>query len=114
MIKKGVFLLVALVMGVGLSVELFGAEGGNMRKGKYTYRKVYETCHARGAAESTKPKVNPDSHTQAEWKQIFKEKRFNEFGCQEEWSALNPEQIQDIFAYLFNHASDSPTPAKCK
>ncbi|MEW5910143.1 MAG: cytochrome c family protein [Thermodesulfobacteriota bacterium] len=114
MVKKGVVLLAALVVGIGFSAQLFATETGNLRKGKYTYRKVYEACQARGAVESVKPKLNPDSHTQAEWTLIFKEKKFDEFGCREEWNALSPEQIRDIYAYLFNHASDSPTPAKCK
>jgi len=89
-------------------------EQGNKRKGKYTYRKVYKACHARGEVEAPKPTLNPDAHTQAEWEQIFDNRAFGEFGCKQEWDALDDTEIIDIFTYLHAHASDSPTPAKCK
>jgi hypothetical protein len=89
-------------------------EQGNKRKGKYTYRKIYKACMARGEVESAKPTVNPDAHTQAEWEEIFDNKKFDEFGCKEEWSAVEDGDLVDIFTYLYQHASDSPTPAKCK
>ena len=95
--------------GSGLAMEL-----GNKRKGKYTYRKVYKACQQRGEVESAKPPVNPDAHTQAEWKQLFESKQFDEFGCSEEWAQLPDKDLLDIFTYLYSHASDSPTPAKCK
>ena len=48
MIKKILFVLTTLVCvfsSVGISLAL---EKGNKRKGKYTYRKVYKACNARG------------------------------------------------------------------
>jgi hypothetical protein len=89
-------------------------EPGNKRKGKYTYRKVYKSCHQRGEVESPKPHLNPDAKTQAEWESIFDNSQFDEFGCQEEWSNLSEEDVRDIYTYLYEHASDSPTPLKCK
>jgi hypothetical protein len=101
-----------------LSVTFVGAsfamDKGNKRKGKYTYRKIYKACHERGEVEAAKPTINPDAHTQADWTKLFEAKNFEEFGCKEEWSALSEKDIIDIYTYLHAHASDSPTPAKCK
>lgn len=103
------FLLSVCFLGTGLAMEQ-----GNKRKGKYTYRKLYKACNARGEVASAKPTVNPDAHTQAEWEAIFDNKKFDEFGCQEEWAGMSDKDLVDIFTYLYQHASDSPTPAKCK
>ena len=56
----------------------------------------------------------PDTKTQAQWTRVFEKKDFDQFGCQEEWSALSEGDLSDIYAYLHDHAADSPTPAKCK
>ena len=103
----GVFLFTA----AGVS---FGLEAGNKRKGKYTYRKVYKACQKRGGVEAAKPILNPDAKTQAQWTKIFEKKDFTDFKCQEEWNKLSEENLMDIYAYLHDHAADSPTPAKCK
>ncbi|MDM8538939.1 cytochrome c family protein, partial [Desulfobacterales bacterium HSG17] len=68
----------------------------------------------RGEVDSPKPPVSPDQKTQAQWKIMFDKKDFEEFGCKEEWDALPEKDLLDIFAYLHGHASDSPSPAKCK
>lgn len=112
--KKIVLIALTLLMSVCFLGTGLALEQGNKRKGKYTYRKVYKSCFERGEVASKKPPVNPDAHTQAEWETLFSNRTFNEFGCQEEWSALNDKDITDIFTYLYAHASDSPTPAKCK
>lgn len=110
--------IVLILMTVLLSVSFVGMswamEQGNKRKGKYTYRKIYKACMDRGEVASPKPTVNPDAHTQAEWETIFNNRQFDEFGCKPEWSAVSDEDLVDIFTYLYQHASDSPTPAKCK
>ncbi len=110
--------IVLIVMAVLLSVCFVGTslamEQGNKRKGKYTYRKLYKACMQRGELDSPKPTVNPDAHTQVDWETIFDNKQFDEFGCKEEWSAASDADLVDIFTYLYQHASDSPTPAKCK
>ena len=89
-------------------------EKGNKRKGKYTYRKVYKACFGRGAVESKTPPISPADKTQAEWEALFTRKDYAQFGCEEEWSNLNDTQVTDIYTYLYEHAADSPTPAKCK
>lgn len=110
--------IVLIMMAVLLSVCFLGTglamEQGNKRKGKYTYRKIYKACMERGEVEAAKPTINPDAHTQAEWETIFDNKEFEEFGCKTEWDAVNDTDLVDIFTYLYQHASDSPTPAKCK
>jgi len=112
--KKIVSIILAILMSVSFAGLSFALEQGNKRKGKYTYRKVYKACFNRGEVTSQKPPVNPDAHTQAEWETLFTDRSFNEFGCEEEWGALNEKDLTDIFTYLYAHASDSPTPAKCK
>lgn len=96
---------------VGASLAL---EKGNKRKGKYIYRKVYKACFERGAVDSQVPPISPADKSQAEWEAIFNSKDFSQFGCEEEWNNLDDTQVTDIYTYLFEHASDSPTPAKCK
>ncbi len=90
------------------------AEDGDKRKGKYAYRNVYKTCHAKDPKSPDKPPVNPDSKTQAQWKKIFDTKDFAQFGCKDVWSKLSDEDLKNICAYLVSGAADSPTPAKCK
>jgi len=89
-------------------------ETGNKRKGKYTYRKVFKACHARGAVATAKPVLNPDAKTQAEWTEMFESRDFTEFGCEQEFEALAQDDLVDIYTYLHAHAADSPTPLKCK
>ena len=114
MIRKLVVTVMAILfvfstIGVGLALDK-----GNKRKGKYTYRKVYKACYERGEVDSKTPPISPADKTQAEWEALFTSKDYNEFGCSEEWSNLNDTQVTDIYTYLYEHASDSPTPAKCK
>ena len=93
----------------GLAMEL-----GNKRKGKYTYRKVYQACHKRGEVDSKTPFLSPADKTQAEWEALYNGKDYSQFKCAEEWNALSDKQVLDIFSYLYSFGSDSPTPAKCK
>lgn len=106
------------VLTILLTFSFIGAalalEKGNDRKGKYTYRKVYKACYERGAVDSQKPTLSPDTKTQAQWTRVFEKKDFEQFGCQEEWSGLSEKDLGDIYAYLHDHAADSPSPAKCK
>lgn len=112
--RKWLAVLITLIVAVGFTAASYADDMGNKRKGKYTYRKVYKACHERGGVDSPKPPINPDAYTQSEWSRIFDGKEFGEFGCAEEWGQLGQEEIHDIYAYLHGHASDSPTPAKCK
>lgn len=89
-------------------------EEGNKRKGKYTYRKVYKACFERGEVDSKVPHISPNAKTQAQWTEVFESGDFEQFGCAQDWAGLSQEDINDIYAYLYNFAADSPTPAKCK
>jgi hypothetical protein len=114
MFKKLFLALLALFFvfsTVGLS---FATDKGNKRKGKYTYRKVYKACFERGEIDSKVPPISPADKTQAEWTSIFESKEFNQFGCEDEWQQLSETDVTDIYTYMHDHASDSPTPAKCK
>jgi len=112
---KRFIILLTIMMFMITSAGLALAEPeGNKRKGKYTYRKVYKACMERGEVESPKPVQNPDSKTQAGWTEVFDKLNFEDFGCSEEWSNLNENQLLDIYTYLYSFAADSPTPAKCK
>jgi hypothetical protein len=112
--KKIVLAVTVLAFVFTSLAPVLAGPDGNKRKGKYTYRKVYKACHQRGEVDIAKPTLNPDAKTQAEWEAMFDGKAFDEFGCQEEWSQLSETEITDIYTYLHAHASDSPTPAKCK
>ncbi|MEH0019154.1 MAG: cytochrome c family protein [Desulfobacter sp.] len=98
-------------LGAALAAE---GPGGNKRKGKYTYRKLVKACFERGAVESASPSVSPSDKKMSEWTSIFQGKDFSAFGCDEEWAAAKDKDIQDIYAYFYSFAADSPTPATCK
>ena len=106
-------LLTAVFLFTSVGMVLAG-DKGNKRKGKYTYRKIYQACNERGEIESAKPAINPDSKTQAQWTRVFEKKDFEDFGCKEEWDKLSDQDLLDVFTYLHSGAADSPTPAKCK
>lgn len=112
--KKTMISLLALFLTISFTGSIFAMERGNKRKGKYTYRKVYSACFERGEVESKKPPVSPDTKTQEQWTQVFENTDFEQFGCKEEWAKLDESALSDIYTYLHDHASDSPTPAKCK
>ena len=112
---KKIFLTLLAVCFVFSTVGVsFALDKGNKRKGKYTYRKVYKACFERGDVESKVPPISPADKTQAEWTAIFESKDFKQFGCNDEWQQLSGTEVTDIYTYLHDHASDSPTPAKCK
>lgn len=98
-----------------LSVATAGDEpAGDARKGKYGYRGVYKACLKRGEVDSDKPLQDPSSKTRAQWVRLFKKGKFGELGCEQEWNALGQNERDNILAYLWSGAADSPTPAKCK
>ncbi len=112
--RKWLMFTLALIISVSFVGTALAIDKGNKRKGKYIYRKVYKACFQRGEVETAKPPINPDAKTQAEWTALFDAKTFDEFGCAEEWSNLSADELSNIYAYLHDHAADSPTPLKCK
>ncbi|THB78907.1 MAG: cytochrome c family protein [Desulfobacteraceae bacterium] len=107
-------LFVMVSVSFSFAADASGGPGGNDRKGKYTYRKVYKACAGRGEVSSPKPVVSPADKTMAEWKTIFESRNFEAFGCLEEWGNLSDKDILDIYTYFYNHGSDSPSPAQCQ
>ena len=116
MLKRNIILIMVFMFTFASLSVAFAAEGpgGNDRKGKYTFRKVYKACAGAGGVESATPKVSPADKTMAQWKEIFESKNFSEFGCNDNWAALSDNDILDIYSYFYHHGSDSPTPAKCQ
>ena len=114
MFKKIFLTLLALFFVFSTVGVSFALDKGNKRKGKYTYRKVYKACFERGEVDSKVPPVSPADKTQAEWTAVFESKKYEIFGCNEEWAQLSETEVTDIYTYLHDHAFDSPTPAKCK
>jgi hypothetical protein len=117
MSKKIISSIVVIMFTLGSFAVAFAADegpGGNKRKGKYTYRKVYKACMATGEVESATPKISPADKKKAEWKDIFENNKFDEFGCLDFWAKLPEKDIIDIYSYFYGYAADSPTPATCK
>lgn len=114
MSKKFFVVLVSFMLLLGFSAQAMAETKGDARKGKHTYRKVFKSCYKKKLVDSPKPPISPDAKTQAQWKRVFDKKKFEIFGCEEEWGKLNENQILNIFTYLHGHAADSPSPAKCK
>lgn len=114
MLKKIIVTITTAAFIISSVAIVFALEKGNERKGKYTYRGIYKGCMERGEVTSAKPPISPDAKTQAQWTRVFEKKDFEDFGCKTEWDKLNEKELMDIYAYLFDHAADSPSPAKCK
>ena len=109
MLKKTASILIALSVIVSFA-GLAMAEGkGNARKGKYLFRKNCRSCHA---ADASAKELSPISKTQAQWEAAFKTN--DQLQCTTEWQKLSEKDLSDVHAYLWGHAYDSPSPAKCK
>lgn len=108
--KRLLTLLIAMFM---IAPGAAMAKKGNARKGKYLYRKHCRACHKDGATGDRigKP-LSPVSKTQAEWDKVFKNRQ--DLGCADQWSKRKDKDIKDIYAHLWGHAYDSPSPAKCE
>jgi hypothetical protein len=116
MLKRTIAVMVVMMfVFIPLSAAIAAeGPGGNDRKGKYTYRKVYKACMETGEVKSATPTISPSNKTMAQWKEIFEAKNFSEFGCLDNWAALSDSAVLDIYTYFYNHASDSPSPATCQ
>lgn len=111
MFKRVILFAMALSF-LAAGVSLAGPAGdGNYRKGKYLYRKNCRACHAPGKSAN---ELSPVSKTQAQWKTAFSDKKIASYPCKDKWAKLSAKDINDIYTYLYKHAKDSPTPAKCK
>ncbi len=114
MLRKPFIIITTVLLTLSIAGLALAEPQGNDRKGKYTYRKVYKACMERGEVDSPRPPLSPDTKTMAQWQRVFEKKEFEQFGCQKEWGQLEATDIEDVYTYLYKHAADSPTPAKCK
>jgi hypothetical protein len=105
--------IVSMAIMVSLLLGALGAglaqEKGNARKGKYLFRKNCRACHVNGG--STK-ELSPLSKTQAQWDEVFK--NIGQLKCKDEWAKLSEKDKTDLYAQLWGHAFDSPSPEKCE
>jgi hypothetical protein len=109
--KKLILAVVAIIMTVSfVSVNLATPEG-NGRKGKYLFRKNCRSCHSEGG---TAVELSPISKTQDEWQKVFSNDAYTKFPCKAEWEKQSEKDLLDIYTYMYKHAFDSPSPAKCK
>ncbi len=109
MVKRlSILAIVMAFLVVSIGVTMAG-EGGNARKGKYLFRKTCRSCHM---ADGSAKELSPVSKTQADWQVVFDD--ISKLQCKDEWAALSEKDTKDIYSYLYGHAFDSPSPAKCK
>lgn len=109
--KRTIMTLASLVLVLVFVGSLLAADKGNSRKGKSTFRKGCRDCHVEGGKAQ---EMSPSNKTQAQWDAAFAKDKYKGFPCKAEWDKLTPEDIGDIYAYMYEHAFDSPSPAKCK
>jgi mono/diheme cytochrome c family protein len=109
--KQKMIVLLSLLLVIVFAGTLLATDKGNDRKGKTTFRKTCRVCHIEGGKAQV---LEPSSKTQAQWDAVFAKDKYKEYPCKAEWEKLTPEDIADIYAYLYAHAYDSPSPAKCK
>ncbi len=108
--KKILLAVLAIIMVFGFVGAGIASGKANERKGKYTFRKNCRTCHKDGGAVEA---LHPSSKTMAQWKRIFDKEKFMDYECKDEWAKVDESGMKDVYAYLYNHAYDSPSPAKC-
>ena len=111
MIKKTMLCIFAITALFSIVSICASAQEGNARKGKHLFRNSCRECHKEDA---TATPLSPDSKTQAQWERTFKPENYQALACKDEWTKHSEEELQDIFTYLYEHAYDSPSPAKCK
>ena len=102
--------LIVILSVVFVSVN-FASEKGNGRKGKYLFRKNCRTCHIENGSAK---ELSPISKTQADWQATFENGAFKKLNCAAEWEKRSEKDLNDIYAYMYDHAFDSPSPLKCK
>ncbi len=103
-------IIVTLLLCIFLAQTLY-AKKPNARKGKYLFRKHCRTCHVENGEAK---ELSPINKTQAEWTAIFKDGEFKQLKCSGAWAKLKEKDLVDTYAYMHNHAFDSPSPLKCK
>jgi hypothetical protein len=99
-------IIIMLLISLGLSLA---QENGNARKGKFLFRKNCRACHVQGGSAK---ELGPNSKTQAQWDEAFK--NIDKLKCGDQWAQLSEKDKTDMYAQLWGHAFDSPSPEKCE
>jgi hypothetical protein len=99
-----IFIMLIVSLSLGLAQE-----SGNARKGKFLFRKNCRTCHVQGGSAK---ELSPVSKTQAQWDEVFK--NIDKLKCKDQWAQLYEKDKADMYAQLWGHAFDSPSPEKCE
>mgnify|MGYP003573607222 CR=1 FL=1 len=103
------FILIILFFVITSTGLTLAAGKANARKGKYLFRKNCRTCHIDGGSAKA---LSPIDKTQAKWEDVFK--NIDTLPCRENWIKLSEKDMQDMYAHLWGHAFDSPSPEKCQ
>jgi len=110
--KETLKVLAIFIMILGFFATGVVAKKGNPRKGKYLFRTKCRVCHKAGATgQDVGKELQPLSKTQSQWKRFFEKDKHKK--KPEIWEQFKPEELEDIYTYLHEHAYDSPQPAKC-
>lgn len=109
--KKLNRIMISLILFSMIVAQPLFAKQPNPRKGKYLFRKHCRTCHE---DSGTAKELSPISKTQAQWTAVFKDGEFKTLECQDVWADRSGNDLNDIYAYMHDHAYDSPSPLKCK
>ena len=106
--RIGFVLIILFFLTASAGLTLAGSKG-NARKGKYLFRKNCRTCHVDGGSAKA---LSPIDKTQAKWEEIFK--NIDKLPCKDKWGKLSEKDMRDMYAQLWGHAFDSPSPEKCQ
>ena len=101
-----IIIMIFFLVSIG---SVMAEDKGNARKGKYLFRKNCRTCHVDGGSAK---ELSPISKTQAGWQKVFD--KYTQLECKAAWEKLSDKDHLDMYAHLYGHAFDSPSPAKCK
>ncbi len=82
---------------------------GNQAKGRYYFRQTCKNCHTKGAAGG---EITPLSKTMAQWEKYFVAEKHSK-GTEPLSKVMSSDQINDVHAYLVEHAADSLQPETC-
>lgn len=103
--------LFLIVISIAFVQPVFAAKKANARKGKYLFRKHCRSCHVESGSAKA---LSPISKTQAQWTAVFADGGFEKLECKANWDQRSEKDLRDMYAYMHDHAYDSPSPLKCK
>ena len=109
--KKRIISASVIVLSIAIIGLSFAGVKGNNRKGKYLFRKNCRSCHVENGSAK---ELSPMSKPQGEWEAAFTKDAVKNLSCSVEWEKRTEKDLLDIYAYMHDHAFDSPSPLKCK